>query len=79
MHTLPRRAAALLMAKTPLHSFPPVFYAKVTAASFALGAAMELFMIKTGFYGKVTALEAERRANPSEFGKAAPNPWAGRE
>ena len=29
-----------------------VFYAKVAAVCFALGASMELFMIKTGFYEK---------------------------
>jgi hypothetical protein len=37
-------------AKLPLHVFDRTFYAKVAAASFALGAGIELFMLKTGFY-----------------------------
>ena len=39
----------------------PRFHAKVVGISFAVGACMELFMVKTGFYEKVTAIEAERR------------------
>jgi hypothetical protein len=38
--------------KAPLHVFGRPFYVKVAAASFALGACIELFMIKTGFYDK---------------------------
>ncbi|KAJ7544548.1 hypothetical protein O6H91_09G082300 [Diphasiastrum complanatum] len=38
------------------------WYAKLAAVSALCGAAMELFMIQTGFYQKVTAIEAERRA-----------------
>eukprot|EP00850_Spirogloea_muscicola_P012948 SM000085S23298 [mRNA] locus=s85:531018:531647:- [translate_table: standard] len=37
------------------------WYSGLAAVCFAAGAAMELFMIKTGFYDKVTAIEAERR------------------
>ena len=44
----------------------PAFYAKVVGISFAVGACMELFMVKTGFYEKVTAIEAERREALSE-------------
>lgn len=36
------------------------FYAKVAALGLVLGAGMELFMIKTGFYSIVTRNEAER-------------------
>ena len=39
-------------AKAPLHQFGTVFYTKVAAAGFVLGAGMEMFMIKTGFYNK---------------------------
>ncbi|GMH44275.1 hypothetical protein BSKO_12209 [Bryopsis sp. KO-2023] len=39
---------------------PPAFYAKVAAGSFLLGMGMEYFMISTGFYEKVTAIESER-------------------
>lgn len=38
--------------KPPLHVFRRPFYVKVAAASFALGACIELFMLKTGFYDK---------------------------
>jgi|TARA_B110000977_G_scaffold136810_1_gene173747 hypothetical protein len=37
------------------------FYGKLIGVSFTVGACMELFMVKTGFYEKVTAIEAERR------------------
>jgi hypothetical protein len=33
-------------------SHPLSFYAKIAGMCFALGASMELFMIKTGFYEK---------------------------
>mmetsp|Transcript_14108 Transcript_14108/g.44157 ORF Transcript_14108/g.44157 Transcript_14108/m.44157 type:complete len:85 (+) Transcript_14108:215-469(+) len=36
------------------------FLAKLGAVCFAVGAGMELFMIKTGFYDKVVQLEADR-------------------
>jgi hypothetical protein len=38
--------------KAPLHVFDRRFYAKVALASAAVGAGMEWFMIKTGFYDK---------------------------
>ena len=38
--------------KAPLHIFDRRFYAKVALASAAVGAGMEWFMIKTGFYDK---------------------------
>lgn len=41
-------------------AFTTAFYTKLGLVSLAVGAAMEGFMIKTGFYDKVTALEAER-------------------
>ncbi|PRW39391.1 hypothetical protein C2E21_7054 [Chlorella sorokiniana] len=39
---------------------PWTYYAKIAAVCFTLGAGMELFMIKTGFYEKVTEIEAQR-------------------
>lgn len=55
--------------KKPAHNFDFGFYARVSALSFGIGASMELFMIKTGFYEKVTSIEAERlrelKDNPS--------------
>ena len=47
--------------KPPLHVFGRPFYAKVAVASFALGACIELFMIKTGFYDKCVARGAAAR------------------
>ena len=41
---------------------PQAFYGKVCGGSFVVGAAMEYFMIRTGFYETVTVLEAESRA-----------------
>ncbi|KAK9834203.1 hypothetical protein WJX81_007847 [Elliptochloris bilobata] len=41
-------------------TFSNVFYGKVAGLCFVAGGAMELFMIKTGFYDKVTQIEAER-------------------
>ena len=38
------------------------FYAKLVPACFLVGAGMEFFMIKTGFYDKVTQIEAEKMA-----------------
>jgi len=66
-----------------LQPLTAAFYGKLAGACFATGAAMELFMIKTGFYDKVTALEAERRTehvnNPPAWAehvkiKSAPPP-----
>ena len=39
----------------------PKLLLKVCAGSAVIGAGMELFMIKTGFYDIVTRKEAERR------------------
>ncbi|QDZ20375.1 hypothetical protein HOP50_04g28920 [Chloropicon primus] len=36
------------------------FYAKLVPFCFAFGAGIEFFMIKTGFYEKVTQIEAEK-------------------
>ncbi|KAL4440403.1 hypothetical protein ABPG75_003404 [Micractinium tetrahymenae] len=36
------------------------YYFRVAAICFTLGAGMEMFMLKTGFYDKVTQLEATR-------------------
>ncbi|CAL5218623.1 g324 [Coccomyxa viridis] len=36
------------------------FYMKVAGLCFVVGGCMEGFMIKTGFYDKVTVLEAQR-------------------
>jgi hypothetical protein len=46
--------------KAPLHVFGRPFYIKVAAASFALGACIELFMIKTGFYDKCVSRASSR-------------------
>ncbi|XP_010914401.2 uncharacterized protein [Elaeis guineensis] len=55
------------------------WYLKIAAVSAACGAAMELFMIHTGFYDKVTVLESEKRAWESspeaQAIKEALNPW----
>jgi len=39
---------------------PLQFYVKVASLCVVAGGCMEIFMIKTGFYGKVTELEAQR-------------------
>lgn len=36
------------------------FYLPLFGACMVIGSAMELFMIKTGFYDKVTSIEADR-------------------
>uniref|UniRef100_A0A2P2JWW8 Uncharacterized protein LOC105631842 n=1 Tax=Rhizophora mucronata TaxID=61149 RepID=A0A2P2JWW8_RHIMU len=55
------------------------WYVKIAVGSALIGASMELFMIKTGFYDKVTVLESEKRAyESSPEGRAikeALNPW----
>lgn len=47
-------------------SHPWQFYAKISGACLLLGAGMEGFMIKTGFYDKVTEIEAERLEDTRE-------------
>ncbi|PKA64817.1 peroxidase [Apostasia shenzhenica] len=55
------------------------WYLKIAVASAIVGASMEVFMIHTGFYNKVTVLESEKRAwESSAAGRAtreALNPW----
>ncbi|XP_072994848.1 uncharacterized protein, partial [Typha latifolia] len=55
------------------------WYLKIAAGSALVGASMELFMIHTGFYDKVTVLESEKRAweNTPEAQaiREALNPW----
>ena len=52
--------------RVPVQEFGASFYARLIGISFGVGACMEGFMIKTGFYEKVTAIEAERREALSE-------------
>ena len=49
-------------------SLSPSFLMGVAVVSFVTGAAMESFMIATGFYSKVTAIEADRRREAQELG-----------
>ncbi|EEF45463.1 uncharacterized protein LOC8262369 [Ricinus communis] len=55
------------------------WYAKIAVGSALVGASMELFMIKTGFYDKVTVLESEKRAwessSEAQAIREALNPW----
>ncbi|KAL4014855.1 hypothetical protein IC575_027073 [Cucumis melo] len=55
------------------------WYVKIGTVSALIGASMELFMIKTGFYDKVTVIESERLAweNSPEAQaiREALNPW----
>ncbi|XP_038721740.1 uncharacterized protein LOC120013854 [Tripterygium wilfordii] len=55
------------------------WYLKISAGSALVGAGMEFFMIKTGFYDKVTVLESEKRAWESspeaQAMREALNPW----
>ncbi|KAK9027217.1 hypothetical protein V6N11_067059 [Hibiscus sabdariffa] len=55
------------------------WYLKIAVGSALIGGSMELFMIKTGFYDKVTVLESEKRAweNSPEVQamREALNPW----
>ncbi|KAG5245131.1 DNA mismatch repair protein [Salix suchowensis] len=55
------------------------WYLKISAGGALIGASMELFMIKTGFYDKVTVLESEKRAWESspeaQAIRKALNPW----
>ncbi|KAG0618819.1 hypothetical protein M758_4G093700 [Ceratodon purpureus] len=45
------------------------WYAKVALFSASVGAGMEYFMIRTGFYEKVVDLEAQRRAEELQAAK----------
>ncbi|KAI5650655.1 hypothetical protein M9H77_36660 [Catharanthus roseus] len=55
------------------------WYLKIALFSAMIGGSMELFMIKTGFYDKVTVLESEKRAWESsaeaQAVREALNPW----
>ncbi|XP_068478959.1 uncharacterized protein [Phaseolus vulgaris] len=55
------------------------WYLKIGVVSALVGASMEVFMIKTGFYDKVTVLESEKRAwenSPdAQAIRQALNPW----
>ncbi|KAJ7980189.1 DNA mismatch repair protein [Quillaja saponaria] len=55
------------------------WYLKIGAVSSLIVASMEFFMIKTGFYDKVTVLELEKRAWESspeaQAIREALNPW----
>ncbi|CAO2140576.1 unnamed protein product, partial [Urochloa humidicola] len=55
------------------------WYLKIAVVGASIGAAMELFMIHTGFYEKVTVLESEKRAWESspeaQAMREALNPW----
>ncbi|XP_048321818.1 uncharacterized protein LOC107411405 isoform X2 [Ziziphus jujuba] len=55
------------------------WYLKISVGAALVGASMELFMIKTGFYDKVTVLESEKRSWESspeaQAIRDALNPW----
>ncbi|XP_044498489.1 uncharacterized protein LOC123220359 [Mangifera indica] len=55
------------------------WYLKIAVGAALVGGSMELCMIKTGFYDKVTVLESEKRAwEASQEAQAirdALNPW----
>ncbi|KAI3687279.1 hypothetical protein L1987_80973 [Smallanthus sonchifolius] len=55
------------------------WYVKIAVVSAAIGGSMEYFMIKSGFYDKVTVLESEKRAwenSPeAQAMREALNPW----
>ncbi|XP_057958423.1 retrovirus-related Pol polyprotein from transposon TNT 1-94 [Malania oleifera] len=55
------------------------WYLKISLVSAMVGASMEMFMIKTGFYDKVTVLESEKQAwegSPeAQAIRDALNPW----
>ncbi|KAL5541774.1 hypothetical protein UlMin_009484 [Ulmus minor] len=55
------------------------WYLKISVVGALIGASMEMFMIKTGFYDKVTVLETEKRAWESspeaQAMREALNPW----
>ncbi|XP_027121154.1 uncharacterized protein LOC113765581 [Coffea eugenioides] len=55
------------------------WYVKISLLSAMVGGSMELFMIKTGFYDKVTVLESEKRvwenSPEAQARREALNPW----
>ncbi|KAI4368729.1 hypothetical protein MLD38_017253 [Melastoma candidum] len=55
------------------------WYLKIAVFSAMVGGSMELFMIKTGFYDKVTELESEKRtwegSPEAQAIRDALNPW----
>ncbi|EPS64915.1 hypothetical protein M569_09868, partial [Genlisea aurea] len=55
------------------------WYLKIGVFSAVVGGCMELLMIKTGFYDKVTVMESEKRAWEStaeaQAIREALNPW----
>ncbi|XAR57140.1 hypothetical protein NMG60_11025176 [Bertholletia excelsa] len=55
------------------------WYLKLAIANALIGGSMELFMIKTGFYDKVTVLESEKRgwetSPEAQSIREALNPW----
>ncbi|KAL0866095.1 hypothetical protein Bca101_045213 [Brassica carinata] len=55
------------------------WYMKIAIGSAIIGGGMEFFMINTGFYDKVTVLEAEKRAYENspeaQAMREALNPW----
>ncbi|GAA0141607.1 DNA metabolism protein [Lithospermum erythrorhizon] len=55
------------------------WYLKIALGSTVVGGSMEMFMIKTGFYDKVTILEAEKRewenSPEAQAMREALNPW----
>ncbi|EYU43876.1 hypothetical protein MIMGU_mgv1a017789mg [Erythranthe guttata] len=57
------------------------WYLKIAVVSAMIGGSMEFFMIKTGFYDKVTELESEKRAwentPEAQAAREALNPWRG--
>ncbi|XP_061989829.1 uncharacterized protein LOC133708386 [Rosa rugosa] len=59
------------------------WYLKIAFGSALIGASMEFFMIKTGFYDKVTVLESEKRAwenSPeAQAVRESLNPWRNRD
>ncbi|GMY27623.1 LOC107625215 isoform [Fagus crenata] len=59
------------------------WYLKIGVVSALIGASMEFFMIKTGFYDKVTVLESEKRTWESspeaQAIREALNPWRNRD
>ncbi|CAI5484070.1 unnamed protein product [Closterium sp. Yama58-4] len=59
-----------------LYLFPSFSKAALASICFLTGAAMEAFMIKTGFYDKVTAIEAQRRIELRERSTDQPKHWS---
>ncbi|KAM7463031.1 hypothetical protein LguiA_031152 [Lonicera macranthoides] len=59
------------------------WYLKIAITSAMVGGSMEFFMLKTGFYDKVTVLESEKKAWESspeaQAMREALNPWRNHE